>query len=258
MKLFGYDFGNRKKVAESAAELRDSPENASIPVSAENFMQFFGIQSANLPSVSIDSALSVPAVWAAVSFLSRTLAAVPLHAYRNTKDGPKRLGGKIESVIHDFPNDGMDSFKFRQYFWQQVFTGGRGLAYIERTPQGVDSLWPMDPTKTTIQRSGMRVTYHFENKEYQAADVIDVPFMLKPNGLRHYGPIDMAAKAIQLAIAMNDYGSNFFASGGVPPLALTGPMAAGAEAFNRQMGDVQRAVDAAKKSQKPVVIAGIA
>jgi phage portal protein BeeE len=36
--------------------------------------------------VTIESALTVPAVWAAVSFLSRTLAALPLHAYSNKAD----------------------------------------------------------------------------------------------------------------------------------------------------------------------------
>lgn len=245
-----------RRTAHNAPESRASIENPTVPVSAENFLAFFGVQSANLPNVTIDRALTVPAVWAAVSFLSRTLAALPLHAYRSTKDGPKRINGRLETVVHDAPNDGMDSFKFRQYFWTQVFTGGRGLAWIERTPQGIDALWPMDPSKTVIKRVGLKVTYQYTDesglKEYPAADVIDVPFMLKANGLDHYGPIAMAAKAIQLAIAMGDYGANFFAGGGVPPLALEGPLPQGADAMKRAMADVHRAIDEARKSEKPV------
>lgn len=231
-------------------------ETRSVPVSVpySEFMSFFGISNAaNLPSVTVDSALTVPAVWAAVAFLSRTLAALPLHAYRTTKDGPQKISGKLETVVHDAPNEAMDSFKFRQYFWQQVFTGGRGLAFIERTPQGVEALWPLDPTATTIKRVGQKLVYTFSDKstpgrtiEYQAADVIDVPFMLKPDGLCHYGPIAMAAKAIQLALAMNDYGSNFFAGGGIPPLALVGPLPTGAEAMKRAHDDIKRAIDNAK------------
>lgn len=255
-----FDAFSRRKAVESpktSVETRDSIENQSIPVSAENFLAYFGIQSINLPAVTIDSALTVPAVLAAVAFLSRTLATVPLHAYRKSKDGPQKLTGRIESVVHDAPNDGMDSFKFRQWFWQQVFTGGRGLAWIERTPQGVDSLWPMDPTKTTIKRSGGKIIYQFGDtahpvKEYPAEDVIDVPFMLFHDGLRHYGPITMASKAIQLAIAMNDYGSNFFAGGGVPPLALTGPLPVGADAIKRAQGDIKRTIDAAKNANDPI------
>jgi len=53
-------------------------------------------------------------------------------------------------------------------------------------------------------------------------------------------------------LAMNDYGSKFFAGGGVPPLALTGPLPQGPEGMKRAMGDIQRAIDAAKSSDKPV------
>ena len=237
----------------AAAESRAATiENPTIPVSSENFLAFFGVNSANLPAVTIDRALTVPAVAAAVAFLSRTLASLPLHAYRETKDGAKRLGGKIEAVVHDAPNDSQDSFKFRQYFWQQVFTGGRGLAWIERGTQSVENIWPLDPTKTTIQRRSGRVTYHSEGKEYPAADVIDVPFMLKADGIKHYGPVSLASKAIQLALAMNDYGSNFFAGGGVPPLSLEGPLPAGPDAIKRAQNDIKRSVDAAKNAGEPV------
>jgi HK97 family phage portal protein len=242
-----------RRNADNAPESRASIENPTVPVSAENFMAFFGVQGANLPHVTIDNALNVPAVMAAVAFLSRTLAALPRHAYRTKKGGSgERVGGRLETVVNSAPNDTIGAFKFWQWFWQQVFTGGRGLAYIERTPQGIDSLWPMDPSKTNIKRVGFKVTYDYEGKTYDAADVIDVPFMLKPCGLRHYGPIYKASKAIQLAIAMNDYGSNFFAGGGVPPLALEGPLPAGAEAIKRAQADIKRAVDAAKNAGEPV------
>lgn len=246
MNFLGFDI--RRREARSAS----SPENASVPVSAESFLSFFGIQSANLPSVTIDSALTVPAVLAAVAFLSRTLAAVPLHAYRGTKDGAVKLTGKTATTIHDAPNDLMGSAKFRQYFWQQVFTGGRGLAWIERNGSVIEALWAMDPRKTTVRRAGFSLVYRFDSKEYPAADVIDVPFMLKADQVSHYGPIQMASKAIQLALSMNDYGSNFFAGGGVPPLALVGPLPAGAEAVSRALGDINRAIDVAKKSGKPI------
>lgn len=238
--------------AVKAPETRASIENPTVPVSAENFMAFFGVQSANLPHVTIDNALNVPAVMAAVAFMSRTLAALPRHAYRTRKGNGERIGGRLETVVNSAPNDTVGAFKFWQWFWQQVFTGGRGLAYIERTPQGIDSLWPMDPTKTNIKRVGFKVTYEYEGKTYDAADVIDVPFMLKPCGLRHYGPINKASKAIQLALAMNDYGSNFFAGGGVPPLALEGPLPAGAEAMKRAQADIKRSVDAAKNADEPI------
>lgn len=241
-----------KPGTKAAVEARNLPANGTIPVSSHDFLAFFGIDAKNLPHITIDSALGVPAVAAAVAFLSRTMAALPLHAYRETKDGPKKVNGKLESVIHDAPNDEMDSFKFRQYFWQQVFTGGRGFAWIERSAQSVEAIWPMDPGKTTVRREGMKLVYKFDGRDYDAADVIDIPYMLRADGVGHYGPIANAARAIQLALAMNDYASNFFAGGGVPPLALTGPLPAGAEQMNRMLADINRAIDTAKASGKPI------
>lgn len=240
-----------EREARSAASL----ENPTIPVSAENFLGFFGMQATTLPAVTTDTALKVPAVMAAVAFLSRTLAAVPKHAYRETVDGPVRVKGKLGMIVHKSPNDQMGSFKFWQFFWQQVFTGGRGLAWIERSrpgSAGIEGLWLLDPTRTTIQRDGVELVYKTDGKFYPAGDVVDVPFMLKPNQLGHFGPINLASKAIQLALAMNDYASTFFAGGGVPPLALTGPLPAGAEALKRAMADVHRVIDAAKQSAKPI------
>lgn len=237
----------------SRAERRGATiENPTIPVSHQNFLAFFGVNGASLPAVTIDSALTVPAVNAAVAFLSRTMAALPLHAYRSTKEGPKKAGGKLQVVVHEAPNPLQGGFKFRQHFWQQVFTGGRGLAWIERTPQGVEAIWPMDPTKTTVRRRGLETTYILDGKEYAAEDVIDVAYMLKPNGYEHYGPVSLASKAIQLSLCMGEYGSNFFAGGGVPPLALTGPMATNAEAIRRTQQDIKNAIDAAKSAREPI------
>lgn len=229
-----------------------SIENPAVPVSAENFLQFFGIASTGLASVTTDSALTVPAVTAAVGFLSRTLAALPLHAFTNTRKGPVKATGKLQIVIHENPNERQDSFKFRQYFWQQVFTGGRGLAYIERIGGVVEAIYPMDPTRVTIRNVGRDVVYKFGGTDYASDEIIDVPFMLRPNGLQHYGPIMLASKAIQLSIAMNDYASGFFAGGGVPPLVLVGPMPANAEAMKRAMADVSLSVSAAKNASTPI------
>lgn len=244
MKILGFDIRR---------ETRASAEDPRVPISAANFLQFFGIDAGNLATVTVDNALRVPAVAAAVNFLPSTLADLPLHAYRRTGKGSERLKGKLETVIHENPNPDMDSFKFRKYFWQQVFTTGRGLAWIERSgPASVEAIWPFNPATVTIRRQAGRLTYVHEGRDYPAEDVIDVAFMLKANQTDHYGPIAIAAKAIQLALAMNDYASGFFAGGGVPPLALVGPLPAGPEAMKRAQGDIKRAIDTARDGNSPV------
>ncbi|MGE8143059.1 phage portal protein [Novosphingobium sp. NPDC080210] len=235
------------------AEKRMITEIPGIERPGANLLQVYGLGNVELPSVTVDSALTVPAVLAAVSFLSRSLAALPLHVYRNTARGAERISGGLQTLIHEAPNREWTSFKLRQHFWQQVFTTGRGLLWIERSGSNITGLYPVNPTKAKISRDSMgRSFYEIGGKVYPAADIIDVPFMLKADGVAHYGPVVMGAPAIQLALAMNNYGSRFFAGGGVPPLALEGPLPQGPEAMKRAMADINRAIESAKAQEKPI------
>lgn len=218
-----------------------------------NILGVLGIGDVTLPNVTVEAALTVPAFEAGVAFLSRSMAALPKHVYRNTTNGPERVSGGLQTLVHEAPNPEWTSFKLWQYFWQQVFTGGRGLAWIERSGSNITGIYPINPLRTQIKRTNGRTTYEVEGKVYPAADVIDVPFMLKQDGLGHYGPVVLGFKALQLALAMNDYASTFFAGGGVPPLAVEGPLPAGPEAMKRASNDIMRAIDAAKADSKPIV-----
>lgn len=179
--------------------------------------------------VTIDVALGVPAVWAAVNFLSGTIAGLPLKVYRRTRTGREQVTGALARMLHDAPNDEMSSFDWRKWFFDSLLTGGRGLTYIERNEAGAPiNLFPLEAEKTVIKRlSNGRKIYEYktdaqDSKTYQAADVIDMAYMLRSDGLRHRGPIATGKDAIGLAVAANQYGSKFLANGGVPPFAITG------------------------------------
>ncbi|HEY1071496.1 phage portal protein [Brevundimonas sp.] len=224
-------------------------ENPTVPVSSANFLEFFGVDTGPLPTVTLDEALRVPAFGSAVAFLSRSLANLPLHAYRKkAKGSAERLPGKLQAVLNEAPNAEWTSFGLRQYFWQQVFTRGRGLMWIERQGSTVVALWPMDAAKTTVSRKAGRKVYTYEGKTYPAADVIDVPFMLRDDQLRVRSPLYFANDAIVLARRMARYSGGFFKGGGVPPLALTGPLPAGADAMARALRDQQAVIKAAQET----------
>ncbi|BBF70198.1 phage portal protein [Sphingomonas bisphenolicum] len=226
-------------------------ENPTVPLSAgaEEIFAFFGLldQRGHLPPVTIDAALCVPAVLGAVTFMSRTMAALPLHTYAGTE----KRDGDLAMLLNEAPNAEWSSFEWRRYMWQQIFTGGRGPCWIERIGTKPVAIWPMDPSLTTVARVRGRKIYRFEGREYPATDIIDVPFMLKVNQIDAYGPVNLGRKAIALAIAMNDFAATFFAGGGVPPLALEGPLPQGADAFKRAQADINRAIEMAKKAGTP-------
>ena len=243
----------RRSVARMQAENR-SLEDPSYRLgeNSEALLQLLGVADRNnaLPLVSIEAALQVPAVLCVVAFLSRTLAALPLPTFEAGENGQRVDDGPAQ-LLSFAPNEEETSFDWRRYHWQQVFTGGRGCSWIERFNDRAVAIWPMDPALTEIVRRNGRTIYRFDGREYPASDVIDTPFMKKRDRLGSYSPIAKCNKAISLAIAMGDFAGGFFGGGGVPPLALEGPMPSGADAFKRAQSDINRAIELARKAQSP-------
>lgn len=244
---------SRNSAGEARSASIENPDPKVRVSDTNEYLAFFGMDSVSLPSVTTISALRVPAVNAAVNFLSRTLAAIPLHAYVRKDGGAERENGAVEKTLR-YPTPEMDGFKARQYFWQQVFTGGRGLAWIERDgKRDPINIWPLSPSKTRVKRRNLKTVYAHDGQEYASEDVIDIAYMLRDDQFQHYGPINLASKAIQLALAMNDYGSTFFAGGGVPPLSISGPLPEGDAALKRAQSDVERSIKLARASGSSVL-----
>lgn len=218
-------------------------ENPTAPVSAPDFLQIMGwgdLTATSGVTVNVDTALGVPAVWAAVNFIAGTIAGLPLQVYRKNADGGReKVSNEISTILHDAVNDDMSSFEWRKYSFEQVLTGGRAVTYIEKNGLGqIVNLWPLDPTKVRVERliDGRKI-YRVNAKVYEAYEVLDLPFMLKANMTDSRGPISQNKDAIGMAIAASRYGSKAFQSGGIPPAVLQGPFQSGASA-NRASEDV--------------------
>ena len=232
------------------------------PGSSIQSLQVLGMSAADI-AVTTETALRVPAVSAAVNFIASTLASLPLDLYRRTRDrGRVEETGALARLLHDAPNEYLTSFEWRRGMLTGKLTGGRGFSYIERDSGGrVLNIWPMDPRATTVRRENFRLVYDYRDgfrmKTYRADEVIDLPHMLAGDGLKHYGPIQLGADAIGLAIALTQYGSRFFAGGGVPPFAVEGNFQSGA-GMQRAADDLAAAVRkaAAENRQALVMPAG--
>jgi HK97 family phage portal protein len=238
-----------------------SIENPSVPVSAAAFVDFFGGfggMEASGVVVNAETALGVPAFWAAVNFMAGTIAGLPLHTYRRDGDSRRKLAGGIATVVHDAPNDEQSSFEFRKFLFDQVLTTGRGLAFIERAPNGrVLNLWPLETRAVQVERIGGRKRYHYQDGArrvtYAASEVIDIPWMLKPDGLQCYSPVERNKQAIGRAIAAQLYAGRAFENGGVPPFALVGPFQS-SQAMQRASDDLESAVKQTAKDKRQALV----
>lgn len=234
---------------------RKNPEERNAQFVQSTPMSFLQIVGLSGPSaVGMDEALGVPAVWAAVNFLSGTIAGLPLHVYDKGGADKKRVkptkASPIVAVLHDAVNDGLTSFQWRFDMMMAVLTEGRAVTYIERDDAGrVINLFPLldfsvkrtdtgAKTYTTGQGKGQ--------KTYQAEDVIDLTFMLKPDLLTHRSPLRQCAVAIGKAVRGNEYGSKLFGNGGMPGFSLQGPFDS-AKSAQRAATDVAEATKKAAK-----------
>jgi HK97 family phage portal protein len=158
------------------------------------------------------------------------MSSLPLHVYRKKSGGAERVNGAMSDMLGKAANDEMTSFDFRNFLFGQVFSEGRGLAYIERNAAGNPvNLFPMAASATSVKMDrNLHKTYHYTvpgtNKTvvYDAENVIDIPFMLKSDQITHISPITKNAEAIGLSIGAMRYGAKVFNNGGLPPLIMEG------------------------------------
>jgi HK97 family phage portal protein len=228
------------------------------PSNSQAWARFF--KGWDLPSsaggATPEQAITATPVFAAVDFLSSAMATMSRHVNKKSGDGSERVTGGLANLLENNVNDEWTAFRWVKYSFWQTFTGGRSFTWIERPNGQILNLWPLDPCKVTVERANGRTVYRYcengRDEIYPAADIIDMPFALEADQLCHISPLEKGKTAIGLILAMEKYASGFFAGGGVPPLAMEGPLPTGPDAMKRAMSDVNRAIDGAKSEKKPV------
>jgi len=215
-------FGFGKKKREDRGSTGSVTAVQSSPQAAQIFRPDFWAMAQRDVVVTTDTALGVPAIWAAVNFIAGTIAGL---------------------ILHGAVNDQMTSYNWRKYTFERILTTGRAFTFIERNTQGrVMNLWPLEPEKVEVKRENGRLVYVYDRtKKYDANEIIDIAFMLRADGLGHKGPIAANMDVISRAIAATQYGSKYLSNGGVPPFAVTGNFQSGA-ALQRAADDLAEAV----------------
>lgn len=241
---------------------RKEKREVQVPQSAPNFLEVFGITGST--AVSMEEALGVPAVWAAVNFLSGTIAGLPLNVYVKKSDGTKVKvkatdANPVVAMLHDAVNEECSSFQWRyDMFSTGVLTEGRFVTYIERDGRGRPiNLRPM--VGATVERLAdgrkrYKTTARGQEAFYWAEDVIDVPFMLKADLLSHRSPLRQCAVAIGKAVNSNDYGSKLFKNGGLPAFTLQGPFGSEKSAVRAADNIADATKEAARKGANVLAI----
>jgi HK97 family phage portal protein len=167
-------------------------------------------------SVTAETAIKVPDVYAAIGVLAQDVGRCPLKLRVNAGDGWRDADSHpLWEVLHDLPNPEMTAVEFRALMMRQLFQHEVAYAEIVRRPDGVvRGLWPLDSARMTVTRDSLNRKVYVYRMEHGAPMVwtfdADRPPLFE---LRHPSPIHQCRDLIGLAIAMDTYAGKFFANG---------------------------------------------
>lgn len=199
------------------------------PVLAE----WFG--GADGSTVTPDSAMRVTAVYACVSLIAETLAALPLHVYRRQADQNGKLtSAKADShplypLLHDQPTPGMTSFEWREMMVSHTALRGDSYARIVTSGGGrVEALVPILPTHITPIKPafGERPAYRWMRDGVGPAEillddeVLRFPYKML-DGYTSLSPVTVHRRTIGNSINAARYLESFFRNSAAPKGALT-------------------------------------
>jgi HK97 family phage portal protein len=205
---------------------RDKPKNY---YSDSGFRFFFGHTAAG-KDVNERTALSVTTVYACVRCLAEAIGGLPLHVYKYNDDGSKQRIPEhfLYKLLHDAPNSEMTSFVWRETLMSHLLIYGNAFSQILRDGRGqVVGLYPLLPSRMDVDRDengSIVYTYHSDKGSVRLTkwSVLHIP-ALGFDGLVGYSPIAMAKNTIGTALAVEEYGSKFFANGATPGGVLEFP-----------------------------------
>jgi HK97 family phage portal protein len=211
--------------------------------------------------ITPDTALQSTVVLAACRILAETIAAMPLHVYRRTKDGYKELASDIPlyKVLSFAPNEWQTKFEFFEQMVMNLTLWGNSYSRIRSGRYGaVSALDNLHPSNMDVERlENGRLRYSYMNPEnghaekYTQDDIMHVRWTPEPDGIKGMVPVEIAREAIALARACEIHAGRFWANSARPGIVLQTDSSLSPEAAERLRDNwerIHRGVDRASRT----------
>jgi len=221
-----------------------------------------GTESASGVNVNEQSALKYTPFWSAVRIISGTQGALPFLVYQRISDEDKKRAPKHPTyrLLHDRPNEYMDSITFIETRQAHVLTYGNGYAEIQRDKLDRPvALWPLLPNKTERKISPEGIPY-YEITMPNSGEKIPLPDRnvlhikgLGFDGYTGYNVVQYHKEAIGYGVAVKEYGARFFSNGANADGVFEHPAAMSPEAYKR-LKESLRANEGLSKSHRTIIL----
>ena len=168
---------------------------------------------------SPEEALSVPAIFRAVTLIANTIGMLDLETFRNGQLMTDRIEVPRVAVR---PNPRT----VPRVFWRDTgyYLATRGEAWwwiAKRDGDGnAASLFPVPPWEVTVEanpRNRLEPMVKWADKEIDLDDIRHITYLPSRDGLRGVGPLQVCGAAVSVAVEAQEWAANFF-SGSVPSI----------------------------------------
>lgn len=181
--------------------------------------------------ITPDTAVTIPAVWACLRYLSQTVAFPPWHVHRDGPSGAEiQKAHPVDWLLYKRPSAEWSSFQFRETLQHWALRWGNGYAEIE--PDRADrpyALWPVHPDRVEVCRALTDAVDSYGDPimagsiYYEISNGVDGKTYLSARRMFHIrgfgeGPVGVnvityAAQSLGWARAAQIFGASFFGNG---------------------------------------------
>lgn len=224
--------------------ISQADEVRSMADPADWLLEVFGIASPVASGVAVTprTALSVPAVRAAVELIAGTLGTLPVKVFDIATNGGKEVTADHPAsvIVHRDANPWTSAGALRaQLTMDALLNDQGGFAFANRRDGRVVELIRLQPGTMTVEtdpRTGEPIFKQSDSagqRVHGFRDIIHIRALASLDGLRGEAPIRTAKEAIGLCLALEQHAARLFANGGRPSGILSFPQRLGAEVAKR-------------------------
>jgi HK97 family phage portal protein len=209
-------------------------------------------------AINSESAMTINAVFSAVSLISDTLATLPMDAYIRTQGARYPLRPRPAWVLKPDVDTTREAF-YGSAIVSLLLDGNTFIRIYRNESSQIVNLVVLNPTEVEIRRNGLgRVMYEVQGEDemLNSEDMIFIPDVVRPGSLRGLSRVDALKENFGLAKALEAYAAKFFGSGTQTSGILEVPGNLTAE----QAKDMQNAFDSRhrgwSKAHKTAIVTG--
>lgn len=178
--------------------------------------------------VTPDNAMSVPAIWCAIHFISGAIAGLPLNVYQVNPAGFQTVarGTHVHRLLSKAPNLRTNKVRWIKSHIKDTLLRGIGVSWVERNKGGnnqIVNIWKLPQESLHIEKGPdgwLRYMYFDSNGHpstvYHEREIIDTRFDPEADRTKVTSPIFKLRKSIKLSMRLGDFADNYFENGGVP------------------------------------------